>query len=71
MQNGQDPFEGVQGFVFFRDFIEVLRLFTKNDGNRLDSVTILEALGEGMFGQFYVRLLLVVLQSSLKEQTQM
>ena len=71
MQNGQDPFEGIQDFVFFRDFLEVLLLFTKNDGNRLDGVTILEALGERMFGQFYARLLLVVLQSGLKEHTQM
>jgi hypothetical protein len=46
-------------------------LFTKNGGNGLDGVTILEALGERMFGQFYARLLLVVLQSGLKEHTQM
>jgi hypothetical protein len=44
-----------------------LRLFTKNGGNRLDGVIILKALGERMFGQFYARLLLVVLQSGLKE----
>jgi hypothetical protein len=67
MQYGQDLFERLQYFVFFSEFLEVLRLFTENGGNGLDGVTILEALGEGMFGQFYASLLLVVLQSSLKE----
>jgi hypothetical protein len=42
----------------------------KNGGNGLDGVTILEALSERVFGQFYARLLLVVLQSGLKEHTQ-
>jgi hypothetical protein len=47
-------------------------MFTaKNGGNRLDRVIILEALGKRMFGQFYARLLLVVLQSDLREHTQM
>jgi hypothetical protein len=46
-------------------------LLTKNDSNGLDGVIILEALGERMFGQFYARLLLVVLQSGLKEHAQM
>ena len=71
MQNGQDLFEWLQNFVFFPEFLEVLRLFTKNVGNGLDRVIILEALGEGMFSQFYARLLLVVPQSGFKEGVQM
>ena len=46
-------------------------MFLKDGGNGLDGVMILEALGKRMFGQFYARLLLVVLQSGLKEHTQM
>ena len=71
MQNGQDLFEWFQDFVSFPEFIEILRLFTNDGGNRLDGVTILEVLGERMFGQFYARLLLVVLQGDLKEYKQM
>jgi hypothetical protein len=67
IQYGQNLFEWLQYFVFFPEFLEVLRLFTKNRGNGLDGVTILEALGERMFGQLYASLLLVVLQSGLKE----
>ena len=80
MQNGQDPFEWLQYFVFFPEFLQVLRLFTKNGGNGFDGVAILEALGERVFGQFYARLLLVVRlqatdghrvpQSGLKEHPQ-
>ena len=66
MQIGQDPFEWLQYFVFFPEFLEVLRLFTKNGGNGFDGVAILEALGERVFGQFYARLLLV---SDYKQQT--
>ncbi len=71
MQNGQDLFEWLQDFVFFPEILEVLRLFTENGGNAIDGVTILEVLGKRMFGQFYARLLLVVLQCGLEECTQM
>jgi hypothetical protein len=71
MQNDKDYFEWLQDFVVSREFLEVLCLFTKNGGDGLDRVTLLEALGERMFGQIYVRLLLVVFQSGLKEHTQM
>jgi hypothetical protein len=71
MQNGQDLFEWLEDLVFFPAFLEVLRLFTKNGGNAVDRVTILQALGERMFRQFYARLLPVVPQSGLKKHTQM
>jgi hypothetical protein len=71
LQNSYDLFEWLQYIVFFPEFLEALRLFTKNGGNGLDGVTILEALGERMFGQFYARLLFVFAQSGLKEHTQL
>ena len=42
-------------------------MFTKNDGNGLDRVTILELLGEWMIGQVLARLLFIVTKGSLKE----
>ena len=70
MQNNQDLFKWLQDFVLFPEVVEVLCLLTKNVGNGLDGVTILEALGERVSGQIYARLLLVVLQSGLEEHTQ-
>jgi hypothetical protein len=42
-------------------------LFTKNGGNGLDRVTVLELRGEWMLGKYYARLLLVDLHGSLEE----
>jgi len=43
-------------------------LFTKNGGNRLNRVTILELLGEWMIGQLLACLLFIVTKGSLKER---
>ena len=45
-------------------------MITKNGGNGLDGVTVLELLGEWMLGQCYARLLFVILQSNLKDYLQ-
>jgi hypothetical protein len=39
----------------------------ENGGNGLDGVTLLEVLGEWMFGQCYARLAFIVLQGSLEK----
>jgi hypothetical protein len=47
------------------EFIEGLCLFMKHGGNGLNGITLLEALGEWVFGQCYARLSFIVLQGSL------
>ena len=64
------PFCVAPVLCLFPEILEVLCLFTKDGGNGLYGVIILEALGERVFGQIYAHLLLVVLQSGLKEYTQ-
>lgn len=58
--------------VFFNGFTilspsECSCLFTKNGGDGLDGITILELLGKWMIAQYYARLPFVALQGSLEE----
>ena len=46
---------------------EGLCLLTKNGGNGLYGVAVLELLGEWMFSQCYARLLFIVLQNGLEK----
>ena len=67
MQTREDSFERLQDSVLSAKFTESLCLISKNGGDGLDGITVLELLGEWVLGQWYARLVLVVLQSNLKE----
>ena len=44
-------------------------MFTKNGGDGLDGITVLEFLGEWVLGQRYASLPLVVVQGNVKEHS--
>jgi hypothetical protein len=71
IQNRYRILERLRDFITSSEFTEGLRLFMKKIGNGLDGATILELLGEWVFGQCYASLFLVVLQGSLKEHSKM